>query len=318
MEFDFDLENPLAEIDDDDLRHSGALLLESNRPEEPSELFAAESDHMIFLADAQHLRTIRCQALSVVSQAQFHSNLDQELTYLAVNYVDRFLSKREIPQKKPWISRLLAISCLSLASKMKLVDFSLDYLQREESFIFNPQTIQRMELLVLGTLEWRMRSITPFSFLRFFLAYLPLSNPPLVGAIKTHASDILFKCQNDIKMLEFRPSTTAAAALLVAASKHSAAHFLVFRCAVLSCDYLIEERVAECCAAINGYDWAPGTEVALIRCDSKITPATVLTDYCTSLDTERIVGSAFDGSDADKFRSATAPPVCNKLDYINH
>lgn len=36
-------------------------------------------------------------------------------------------------------------------------------------FVFEARTIQRMELLVLSTLKWRMQAVTPFSFIDYFL-----------------------------------------------------------------------------------------------------------------------------------------------------
>ena len=43
--------------------------------------------------------------------------------------------------------------------------------QREDArFIFDARTIQRMELLILSTLQWGMCSIMPFSFIDY-LAY---------------------------------------------------------------------------------------------------------------------------------------------------
>jgi cyclin D1/2/4 len=35
--------------------------------------------------------------------------------------------------------------------------------------VFEAKTIQRMELLVLSTLNWRMQAVTPFSYLDYFL-----------------------------------------------------------------------------------------------------------------------------------------------------
>ncbi|RRT65007.1 hypothetical protein BHE74_00047583 [Ensete ventricosum] len=39
----------------------------------------------------------------------------------------------------------------------------------DAKYIFEAKTIQRMELLVLSTLKWRMQAVTPFSYLDFFL-----------------------------------------------------------------------------------------------------------------------------------------------------
>lgn len=68
-----------------------------------------------------------------------------------------------------WAIRLLSIACLSLAAKMEecnvpgLSDFQL------EDYFFDGKVIQRMELLVLSTLEWNMSIITPFAFLSYFI-----------------------------------------------------------------------------------------------------------------------------------------------------
>ncbi|KAK8954947.1 Cyclin-D6-1 [Platanthera zijinensis] len=312
MEFDFDLENPLAGVDHDTQQLSTALLLGSANPDEPLTLFAVESDHMSFLPGALDQFSARCNAHSLIVQVQFSNNLDPSLAYLAVNYVDRFLAKREIPREKTWIVRLLAISCLSLASKMKNIDLSPADLQSEEGFIFDSQTIWRMELLVLSTLEWRMRSITPFSFLRFFLSYLPLEIRLHIQALKAHASQILFKSQNEIKSIEFKPSVIAAAALLVAARELSPSHFLPFHSALLNCEYLNSETLTECCAAIDGYISTNCIEAASNGCDSgrsALTPVTVL-DHCRAgLESGKTVGSASDGCDAKMCRTLMRRPT---------
>jgi cyclin D1/2/4, plant len=39
----------------------------------------------------------------------------------------------------------------------------------DAKYVFEAKTVQRMELLVLSTLKWRMQAVTPFSFLDYFL-----------------------------------------------------------------------------------------------------------------------------------------------------
>ncbi|KAA8519901.1 hypothetical protein F0562_014189 [Nyssa sinensis] len=117
---EFDLENPLTSF-------------EEHQSDTIPTLFANESDHMpslAFKADDFPF-SVRQQAISLLLQAQFTCNFDSFICYLAVNYMDRFISKQEMPQGKPWIPRLLVISCLSLAAKMKNADLSLSNLQRE-------------------------------------------------------------------------------------------------------------------------------------------------------------------------------------------
>jgi cyclin D1/2/4 len=42
----------------------------------------------------------------------------------------------------------------------------------EPRFLFEVETIHRMELLVLTNLNWRMQAVTPFSYIDYFLRKL--------------------------------------------------------------------------------------------------------------------------------------------------
>lgn len=64
------------------------------------------------------------------------------------------------------------MACLSLAVKMEecrppaLSEYQL------EEYHFSSNVIQRMELLILNTLQWRMCSVTPFAYLGYFATKL--------------------------------------------------------------------------------------------------------------------------------------------------
>lgn len=80
--------------------------------------------------------------------------------------------------EKCWAIRLLSLACLSLAAKMEecrvpaLAEF------RVEEFNFGSKVIQRMELLVLNTLEWKMNSVTPFAYVHYFTTKLSRTLTP--------------------------------------------------------------------------------------------------------------------------------------------
>jgi len=80
---------------------------------------------------------------------------------------------------------LLSIACLSLAAKMEecnvpgLSEFKLD------DYSFEGKVIQKMELLVLSTLEWKMGIITPFDFLSYFITKFCKESPPSPTFSKT-------------------------------------------------------------------------------------------------------------------------------------
>lgn len=133
------------------------------------------------------------------------------------------------------MTQLLAVACLSLAAKMEEteVPLSLDlqvwifsfiaslifcmqnsisfrfiwWIWRmsqagESKFVFEARTIQRMELLVLSTLSWRMQAVTPFSYLDHFLRKITGGIVPLRTLISRSVQLILsiakgypsFKC----------------------------------------------------------------------------------------------------------------------------
>ncbi|KAK7246613.1 hypothetical protein RIF29_41483 [Crotalaria pallida] len=236
---EFDLQDPLACFKEHQYSSTTTI----------SQLFASESDHMPSpksLASSHSHLSFRCGAVSLILQVQFSCNLDPFVAYLAINYLQRFMSTQEIPQGKPWLIRLVAISCLSLASKMKNTPFSLSGIQKQ-GCILEAQSIQKMELLILGALNWRMRSITPFPFLHFFISLAEFKDQALKEAIKERASEIIFNAQNDIKLLEYKPSTIAASALMYASHElASPRQYSILRSSVSACEYLDEETLSKC------------------------------------------------------------------------
>ncbi|TKY58596.1 Cyclin-D1-1 protein [Spatholobus suberectus] len=145
----------------------------------------------------------------------------QPLTaYLAVNYMDRFLDSRRLPQTNGWPLQLLSVACLSLAAKMEesLVPPLLDLQIEGAKYIFEPRTIRRMELLVLGVLDWRLRSITPLCFLAFFACKID-STATFTGLLISRATEIIVSNIQEASFLAYRPSCIAAAAILTAANE---------------------------------------------------------------------------------------------------
>ncbi|KAL6135328.1 hypothetical protein ACLB2K_067556 [Fragaria x ananassa] len=265
---EFDLENPLTISHD---IHSDSV----------TSLFSIESDHMPSENYFQTLQagdfdiSIRREAIASISQ--LCCNSDKFLSYLAVNYLDRFLSCQEklFQQPKPWIIKLLAISCVSLAAKMKKTDFSILDFQSDGGIIFDTRTIERMEFLILGALKWRMRSITPFSFILFFISLFKLEDPPLRQALKARATQIIFKAQNDMKLLVFKPSIIAASGLLFASHELFPMQSPCFKKALSNCSFVNKVTLLQCynCmqdSVVDEYD------SVLEMVSSSVTPANVL------------------------------------------
>ncbi|KAF7811092.1 cyclin-D4-1-like isoform X1 [Senna tora] len=185
---------------------------------------------------------------------------------LSVNYMDRFLSCSSLPRPSAWAFHLLSVACLSLAAKMEepRVPLLLDLQLFEPGFIFEPITVQRMELHVLSTLKWRLRSVTPFDYLHYFISKLtnhpPSSSesdpkPESMTRLLSRASRLLLTTTRVIELMRFPPSTVAAAAAVACSAGRgrdinqslSCFHDRVDKEMVRSCHQLMEEYVADTC-----------------------------------------------------------------------
>ncbi|KAF3446556.1 hypothetical protein FNV43_RR11736 [Rhamnella rubrinervis] len=137
-----------------------------------------------------------------------------QTAYLSMTYFDRFLSRRSINNEQLWAIKLLSVACLSLAAKMEELNIpALSEFQLED-YNFESKVIQRMELLVLNTLEWRMAPTTPFAFLPYFITKLWKESPPT--KIVSITVGLILATMREINLLEHRPSVIAAAATFVA------------------------------------------------------------------------------------------------------
>ncbi|CAN4104876.1 unnamed protein product [Withania somnifera] len=234
---EFDLSNPLP------FSHDETHL-------DTSTLFNIEIDHMPCKTYYQNLQhsdfhiNNRKATISIILQI-CHS-FDPFLSYLAINYLDRFLCFHSLSEGKPWILRLIAVSCVSLALKMRKTEYSVTSIQQDGGMIFDTETIERMELLILGGLKWRMRSITAFAFINFFISLFKFKDLPLQQALKGRATEIIFTTQNEFKILQFKPSIISASALLYASHELFPLQFPCYKTAIINCSYVRKEDLLSC------------------------------------------------------------------------
>ncbi|KAL2348363.1 hypothetical protein Fmac_002363 [Flemingia macrophylla] len=181
---------------------------------------------------------------SISTLSKFHA-FSPLTTVLAVTYFHRFAVILTVPMDKPWMTRLAALACASLAAKLHQTHVPLLFdLQEEESeFVFEAKTIQRMELLVLSTLQWRMNPVTPISFFQHILTTLPLINP----------RDFLCRCERlllsviaDSRVMSYLPSTLAAAIMIHVVKEIEPFNATEYRRQILGLLKNSEEQVDEC------------------------------------------------------------------------
>ncbi|KAE9613414.1 hypothetical protein Lal_00016397 [Lupinus albus] len=189
----------------------------------------------------------RKESVAWILKVQAYYGFQPLTAYLSVNYVDRFLNSRQLPQTNGWPMQLLSVACLSLAAKMEepLVPSLLDLQVAGPKYIFEPRTIRRMELLVLGVLDWRLRSITPFSFLSFFAFKLD-SNGTFTGFLISRATQIILSNVQEATFLAYWPSCIAAAAVLCAANEIPNWSLVKPEHAESWCEGLRKEKIVGC------------------------------------------------------------------------
>ncbi|KAF6175357.1 hypothetical protein GIB67_009051 [Kingdonia uniflora] len=144
-----------------------------------------------------------------------HYSFSALTAVLAVNYLDRFISSAHFQREKPWMTQLAAVACLSLAAKVEetQVPLLLDLQVEEAKYVFEAKTIQRMELLILSTLQWKMNPVTPLSFLDHIIRRLGLKTH-LHWEFMRLCERLLLSVIADSRFACYLPSVLATATML--------------------------------------------------------------------------------------------------------
>ncbi|CAI9764411.1 unnamed protein product [Fraxinus pennsylvanica] len=200
------------------LSHFPHLLTEQDlfwEDEELNSLFCKENDAFVDGTRSSLPLQARTNVVEWILKVKNFYGFSSLTAMLAVNYLDRFLYSIHFQKEKPWMIQLAAVTCLSLAAKVEEthVPLLLDLQIEDTKYIFDAKTIQRMELLVLSALNWKMNSATPISFLDYIIRRLGLKN-------NIHW-EFLWRCENlllslvaDSRFLRYLPSVLATATML--------------------------------------------------------------------------------------------------------
>ncbi|XP_054799813.1 cyclin-D5-1-like [Prosopis cineraria] len=164
------------------------------------------------------IKTARLYAINWILKTRATFGFRFQTAYLSVTYFDRFLSRRFIDSERCWAFRLLSVACLSLAAKMEECDVPALSEFPSQDYNFESKVIQRMELLVLCTLDWNMNFTTPFAFLPYFIPKFSNQSPP--AHIWSNIMQLIFTLMTEVNLMDHRPSVIAAAATLVAIDPH--------------------------------------------------------------------------------------------------
>ncbi|KAH9299422.1 hypothetical protein KI387_031104, partial [Taxus chinensis] len=112
--------------------------------------------------------------------------------------------------------QLASVACLSLAAKMEEthVPLLLDLQVKGAEYVFDAGTVQRMELIVLGALKWRMITVTPVSYIHHGARTLGLQHYHHCRNFILRCSEVALCAVKDPRTLGFRPSVVAAATMM--------------------------------------------------------------------------------------------------------
>ncbi|XVF59356.1 hypothetical protein PTKIN_Ptkin07bG0269000 [Pterospermum kingtungense] len=176
------------------------------------------------------LVSARKEALEWIFKVKAHYGFGALTIVLAVNYFDRFVSSLKFQKDKPWMGQLAAVACLSLAAKVEetQVPLLLDLQVEKSKYLFDSKTIQRMELLVLSTLQWRMNPVTPISFFDHITRRLGLRNQLHWEFLRMCERLLLFLI-SDSRFMLYMPSILAAATMLHVIKEVEACHYLEYQ-----------------------------------------------------------------------------------------
>ncbi|XP_014514931.1 cyclin-D3-1 [Vigna radiata var. radiata] len=193
----------------------------------------------------------RREAVEWMLKVNAHYGFSALTATLAVTYLDRFLLSFHFQREKPWMIQLVAVTCISLAAKVEetQVPLLLDLQVQDTKYVFEAKTIQRMELLVLSTLKWKMHPVTPLSFLDHIIRRLGL---------KTHLHwEFLRRCEHlllsvllDSRFVGCLPSVLATATMLHVIDQIEHSGGMEYKNQLLSVLKISKEKVDECYNAI--------------------------------------------------------------------
>ncbi|KAI4375049.1 hypothetical protein MLD38_012964 [Melastoma candidum] len=164
------------------------------------------------------LLQVRNDAVEWIMKVHAFYSFSANTAVFAVDYLDRFLLScfGTLEGKKPWMTQLTAVACLSLAAKVEetRVPLLLDFQVEESSPVFEAKTIQRMEVVVLSSLRWRMNPVTPLSFIDFAMRRFGFKDWGQCWAFRSRCEQLLLSVLPDCRTVGYLPSVLASAIML--------------------------------------------------------------------------------------------------------
>ncbi|XP_059652930.1 cyclin-D3-1-like [Cornus florida] len=218
--------------------------------EELLSLFSKEHHTHLHFSDPS-LFLARGEAVDWILKVKARHGFTPLTAVLAINYLDRFLFSLHFQRDKPWMIQLVAVTCLSLAAKVEetQVPLLLDLQVEDTKYVFEAKTIQRMELLVLSTLQWRMNPVTPLSFIDHITRRLGLKTQTHWEFLR-RCEDLILSVVSDSRFVRYPPSVLATATMLHVIQEVEPCNPIQYQNQLLDVLKISKEKVGECCRLI--------------------------------------------------------------------
>lgn len=155
-----------------------------------------------------HMRKIVADWMLEVTEEQ---QCQPEVFHLAINYLDRVLSSKNIKKSQ---FQLLASVCLFLASKFKeTCPLPAEHLVIYTDYSVSVKDIMQWEMIVLNILQWDLSTVTPYSILDNILRSLPMEPLFDPSSVRKHAETFLALAATEHLFSQKSPVTVAISCL---------------------------------------------------------------------------------------------------------
>ncbi|XP_055961869.1 uncharacterized protein LOC126682872 [Mercurialis annua] len=147
------------------------------------------------------------------------SQFDALIPYMAMNYLDEFISKHELPTlgeaNEAYRSRVLAVACLCIAWKLMTQGFKNAILSKHcPDLRIKLKDLNKVEKLVLKIINCRAFRVNALCFVQYLLSLVAEPEMSLTPII----IQLIVQSQADVKLTQFKCSVLAASAILVTCS----------------------------------------------------------------------------------------------------
>ncbi|KAG2329461.1 hypothetical protein Bca52824_000641 [Brassica carinata] len=217
--------------------------------DELSSLISKENESLTGegVLDDEFLALCREKAVDWILRVKSHYGFSSLTALLAINYFDRFITSRKFQTEFPWMSQLTALACLSLAAKVEEVRVPLlvDLQVEDASYVFEAKTIQRMELLVLSTLQWRMHPVTPISYLDHIIRRFSFKSHQQLEFL-SRCESLLLSIVPDSRFLSYSPSELATAIMVSVSRSFNACDESEYETQLMTLLKVDSEKVNKC------------------------------------------------------------------------